>query len=174
MMGYYKCLWSWGWDFYNIWCCYYFEWNHCEDNYGSHKQLLALRSPRGSEHNFHSSVTQSDKKLGTGVMEREGGWRWGCYVTREASRGQGRLVTFVSWAIPPGIRKSSQFQTHTVFHLFGLSRLYRTFWMSFTRAHVCCRHCFSWQLLMATIILLSTQGHCGNASCHQLLPMWLL
>ena len=157
-MGYYKCLWSWGWDFCSIWCCYYFAWNHCEHNFRSHKQLLVLRSPCGSEHRFHNSVTQAAKKLGAeswGRRETEG--MDAMWPKKTISGTRQRPVTFVSWAISPGVRKSSQFQTHTVFRSFGLNRLCRALWKSPARVHVYSRCGFSWQLLMSIIILLSPQ-----------------
>lgn len=74
MMGYYTCLWSWGWDFYSIRCCYYFEWNHREDNFRSHKQLLSLRNPCGSEYNFHSLVPRQPGSRGKAIDWGDRAW----------------------------------------------------------------------------------------------------
>lgn len=143
MMGYYTCLWSWGWDFYSIRCCYYFEWNHREDNFRSHKQLLSLRNPCGSEYNFHSLVTQAARKQGQSHLTQRETKGMGCHVTKKSiNRARQWLVAFVSWAISPGMGKSSQFQAHAVFPKFGLHRLCGTPWWSPAMVHVCPRYSF--------------------------------
>ena len=77
----------------------------------SHKQLLSLRSPCGSEYNFHSLVTQAARKQGQSHVTRRETKDMGCHVTKKSiNRARQRLVVFVSWAISPGIGKSSSFR----------------------------------------------------------------
>lgn len=168
MMGYYKCLWSWGWDFYSIRCCYYFEWNHREDNFRSHKQLLSLRSPCGSKYNFHSLVTQAARKQGQSHVTRRETKGMGCRVTKKSiNRARQRLVAFVSWAISPGIGKSSQFQAHAVFPKFGLNRIYGTPWWSPAMVYVCPRYSFFFATIKVHRLPPIHVGHCGNDFCYQ-------
>lgn len=82
----------------------------------------------------------------------------GCHVTKKSiNRARQRLVAFVSWAISPGIGKSSHFQAHAVFPKFGLNRLYGTHQWSPAMVCVCPRYSFFWKLSKFIIFLPSMQ-----------------